>query len=247
LDKPLVLDIDDGVGDRSGLLVGVSWSRTLRLLDLLNKHDLSVLVIILVGALESTIRDDGDDPKHPEEDADTASKNERDGPTLPRSKGSQSDVDAPQERGVLVTTMAVAMVAVMMMGVVMMRVVMRVTVGSLINRLVGHKGRGPNGQDMNEAWWGLMYFGHLNDGETKGLAEGVGELDCFHLESGSRSFARGSDFIVTVGVVGPDHSGNMDSRDCETVSEASESFIWTIDNLHADRACADLNKCGASS
>jgi len=91
--KCSILSIGSRSRDGFGFHVTVSRSRNLGL-RLLNEEDLSIFVLFFAVALNGTIGDNSEDPKHPEEDADTASENKCNGSSLPGTEGREGDVDA---------------------------------------------------------------------------------------------------------------------------------------------------------
>jgi len=85
--------------------------------------DLDVAMFLPLTS-DHAVEDYSHDPNHPQEDPDAASKDERNGPALPRSERYESMVNSPQERFLMVTVMM--MVVVVVMAVMTMMIVLHV-------------------------------------------------------------------------------------------------------------------------
>jgi len=67
-------------------------------LQLFDNENLGVFsVSVGASALEHAVAHDSENPEHPEEDADAASKDECEGPALPRSESHEGDVETAEE------------------------------------------------------------------------------------------------------------------------------------------------------
>jgi len=165
------------------------WCLNRDLFVFFDDRDVRVLVLILALAFDRPIRDDGEYPEHPEEDADTAAKNEGYGSTLPATQIHQGVVEAGGER-CTVDTMNTHSV---MMGMAVVRRGRRGMTGICRENhiispcLVGSR---------NDAVVRAILEGDvrvrvvLDEGQPEGLPECIGDINAFLAEATHATAAR---------------------------------------------------------
>jgi len=157
--------------------VSVGWGRYdgfATILVGLDDDDLSIFVLFLFAALDQAIGNKGEDPQHPEENADTTAEYECNCSSFPRTQSSKSGVKAVHEHlpSMLVTATVMLMVVVVV-GMLALFLVML----ALVDLGVNNSGRGANeGKDVVLMLGMGNRFRCVNQGETENLAEYIGQF-----------------------------------------------------------------------
>jgi len=178
-----------------------------------DNSDLGVFVLVTTLSSHSAVHDNGEDPNHPEENTDSATKNERDGSTLPTTEIHEGVVDALNEGSftelmvVVRVTMVSVYVIVTGLRVGMMRHIWSVidfNSSSFYSHVVDFNSfvivyDRCKSSDYRVDWPDVMMTrmawrtAGLDEGQAEDLSENVGDLHCFLVEAtGTMSAARSS-------------------------------------------------------
>jgi len=197
------LSLLDWLFDSNGDFLVRSVGRDGISIILLDGVDVGVFVLFAVAlglAFEDTIRDNGENPEEAEENTNTTSENESDGSALPRTKVHQRSVETGEEIVMLskVELMTLVVVVMVMWGAMDHSIIgpfhwlYEVGDGSVIGYWVR--------KDAHEAAFNVnirsSWMVHvrvcvmmmrvtlrLDEWETKGLAEGIGDLNGLCVEA----------------------------------------------------------------
>jgi len=220
-----------------GFLVGVGVNRRGDkdcLSGILLRDDVCVFVGIGAITLDHAVGDDGQDPEHPKEDADTTSEHKSDRSSLPGSKGHECKVKTIEERGVS-TGPAVHAVAVVTMGVtdgggddLDAVTALGPTLRTILIHLNGNRGCSHERQDVDHTVMNRPFgLGDcLDERQAEGFAEGVRDFERFLTEAGTAGTTmigelliggtnkmRNGSTVVTVAGANTDIGRLFDTRD----------------------------------
>jgi len=203
----------------------------------------------------------GQNPEHPQKNADATAENKGDCTTFPGAKGLDGTVDAPQEG--LVVVLVMVLVVVLMMFVVVIMVILRIFAAVWVSPgfallvqfswAMEHDARITHTDDVD--WTGSGQFGISTDEwQPERMAECVGQADSFLAQRGSAkvmafafSMGRGKDRVRGVDNVSDVVIIAVYVGVCQRMTKANVGIRirWTIDD--ADRLSCNEANCARSS
>lgn len=197
-----LLSLLDWLFDSNGDFLVRSVGRDGISIILLDGVDVGVFVLFAVAlglAFEDTIRDDGENPEEAEENTNTTSENESDGSALPRTKVHQRGVETGEEIVMLSKVELMTLVVVVMMWGAMDHSIIgpfhwlyevgdRSVIGSWVRKDAHEAAFNVN---IRSSWMVhvrvcvvmMRVTLRLDEWETKGLAEGIGDLNGLCVEA----------------------------------------------------------------